>query len=570
MKFTKMLLLILTIAMLACILVACGGTTDETTDDGTTTSSAPDWTGYDELIAQIKSETDFVAREALMHQAEDMLMATGAIMPLYYYNDIYMMKDGIEGYYDMPNGYKYFMYTTYGDADTLRINLASEPDRLDPALNSSVDGAILAANSFMGLYTYAADGSFAADAAESYEVSDDGLVWTFTLKEGLKFSDGSDITVDDVVYSWKRAADPNTAADYAYMYSGIAGYDTGDLQVANVDGKFQVTLIAPCAYFLDLCAFPAFYIVPQASIEAAEGYMDADGNILDAGAWATEAGFVSSGAYMLESWNHNESMVYVKNPNYWNADNVTMDRLEFMLSDDDTAILAAYNAGDLDFIDTVPTDEIASLLDNPEFYIADQLGTYYVCFNVNSDLFAGMTVEQAADMRLGLSYLIDRQYIIDTVGQTGQLIATSYIPAGMADGHGGIFKTNDEDYTFPVGDGYFESTVDVAKAIELLTAAGFVFDENGMLSADTPISFEYLTNNTTGHVAIAECIQQDLAAIGVDMTIKTVDWDVFLNERKAGNFGIARNGWIADFNDPINMLEMWTTESGNNDCQFGK
>jgi len=568
MKFTKMLLLMLAIAMLACVLVACTGT-DEGPDEGTA-SAAPDWAAYDDLLAQIKSSTDFVAREALMHEAEDILMATGAVMPLYYYNDIYMMKDGIEGFYQTVNQTKYFMYTTYGDATTLRINLASEPDRLDPHLNSSVDGAALAANSFIGLYKLGADSIPIPDAAESYEISEDGLVWTFTLKEGLKFSDGSDITVDDVVYSWKRAADPNTAADYSYMYSSIAGFAEGDLQVANVDGKFQVTVIAPCAYFLDLCAFPTFYIVQQEAVESAEGYMDADGNLIDAGAWATDAGFVSSGAYMLESWTHNESMVYVKNPNYWDAANVTMDRLEFMLSADEPAIYAAYNAGNLDFIDTVPTDEIAALLDNPEFYIADVLGTYYVCFNVNSDLFAGMTVEQAANMRLGLSYLVDRQYIIDTVGQTGQQIATSFIPAGMLDGHDGVFKTNDADYTYPTGDGYFDGSVDVAKAIELLESAGFVFDENGMLSADTPLSFEYLTNQTTGHVAIAECIQQDLAAVGIDMSIKTVDWDVFLNERKAGNFGIARNGWIADFNDPINMLEMWGSDSGNNDCQFGK
>jgi ABC-type oligopeptide transport system substrate-binding subunit len=97
-----------------------------------------------------------------------------------------------------------------------------------------------------------------------------------------------------------------------------------------------------------------------------------------------------------------------------------------------------------------------------------------------------------------------------------------------------------------------------------------IVDANNMLSASTPIAFEYLTNNTSGHIAIAECLQQDFAQIGINMTIKSIDWAVFLNERKEGNFGIARNGWIADFNDPINMLEMWTTVSGNNDAQFGR
>ena len=274
---------------------------------------------------------------------------------------------------------------------------------------------------------------------------------------------------------------------------------------------------------------------------------------------------------MLTEWTHDVSMVYEKNPNYWDAANVKIERLEFMLSADDTAIFAAYNAGDLDFADTVPTDEISNLLTNDEFYIADQLGTYYIGFNVKSNLFAGKSVEQANAMRRAFSLLIDREYICETVGQTGQKPATSFLPLGMADGHGGEFKSNDNAYTFPNADalGYYPVDPDVAEAISLLESAGFVF-EDGKLSASTPISFEYLTNDGTGHIAVAECVQQDLAQVGIDMTIRTCDWNTFLDERKAGNYDIARNGWIADFNDPINMLEMWTTESGNNDCQFGK
>ena len=238
----------------------------------------------------------------------------------------------------------------------------------------------------------------------------------------------------------------------------------------------------------------------------------------------------------------------------------------------DTAIYAAYQAGDVDFIDSVPTDEIQNLKDSEEFHIIDNLGTYYVCFNVKSPLFDGKTVEQAAAMRLAFSKLVDRDYIIETVGQCEQKPANAFIPEGMADGNGGVFKANDDAYTYPDAEnvGYYAYAVDVEGAIELLKQAGFEFDDNGMLSASTPISFEYLTHESSGHVAIAECIQQDLAAVGITMTIRTCDWNVFLDDRKAGNYDIARNGWIADFNDPINMLEMWTTDSGNNDCQFGR
>ena len=537
--------------------------------------SEPDWAAYDELIAQIKASTDFVEREALMHQAEDMLMETNCIVPLYYYNDIYMQKPTVEGVYSNLFGMKFFMYATNGDSTTLRINLASEPDKLDPALNSTVDGGCLASNSFAGLYTYDAEGQLVPNLAEGYEVSEDGLTYTFTLKDGLLWSDGTPLTAADFEYSWKRAASTETAADYSYLFNGIAGYPDELNVTASEDGKtLTVVLTAPCAYMLDLMAFPTFFPVPKTSVEAASGYLDEEGNVLNPGAWATEAGFVSNGAYTLTNWVHGESMTYTKNPNYWDADNVKIETLEFMLSADDTAIYAAYQAGDLDFADTVPTDEIATLMaeENPEFYIVDNLGTYYINFNVKSDLFAGKTVEQANAMRKAFSILIDREYIVETVGQTGQKIANTFIPEGMADGHGGIFKANDDAYTYPDAEsvGYFPTTVQTEAAIELLKSAGYEFDENGMLSAETPITFEFSTNDGSGNTAIAECIQQDLAMVGINMTIRTSDWNVFLNDRKAGNYDLARNGWICDFNDPINMLEMWTTDSGNNDCQFGK
>ena len=526
--------------------------------------SEPDWTAYDALIAEIKTTTDFEKRAELMHQAEDILMDTGAIVPVYYYNDVYMAKEGLTGFYSNPYGTKFFMYSDFGDKTTLRLQLASEPDKLDPALNSSVDGACLAANSFGGLYTYDAEGNYAPNFATGYTVSEDGLTYVFTIREGLKWSDGTPLTAKDFEYSWKRAAAEETAADYSYMFDGIAGYPDQLQATASEDGTpFTVVLKAPCAYMLDLAAFPTFFPVQQACVEAGA---TAD----NPGAWALEAGFVSSGAYTLESWVHDVSMVYVKNPYYWDAENVKIERLEFMLSDDDTAVFAAYESGDLDFTDSVPTDRINSLLDNPEFHIVDELGTYYVIFNVKSDLFAGKTVEQAANMRKALGLLIDRQYIIDTVGQTGQKIATSFLPAGMADGNGKVFK-DAANWNYPNGeDGYFAEEPDVEKAIELLKTAGYEFDANGMLSASTPISFEYLTNTSSGHIAIAECMKEDFAVIGINMTVRNIDWGVFLNERKEGNYDIARNGWIADFNDPINMLEMWTTVSGNNDAQFGR
>ena len=503
------------------------------------------------------------------------------------------------------------------DTSTLYINLASEPDRLDPALNSTVDGAVLAVNSFVGLLTYDENGQLAPGVAESYDVSEDGMTYTFHLRQS-KWSDGTDLTAKDFVYSWNRAANPMTASDYSYLFDGLIAkneaaeemvanpeYDAAAAEAAAASGEeystpaevysdaalaeqeannilvgveatadytLTVTLVSPCPYFLSLCAFPTFFPVPQASVEAA----NTDGT--NPGAWALEAGFVSNGPYTCTAWNHDESMTYTKNPNYYDADSVSIETLQFMLSADDTAIYNAYMAGNLDFIDTIPNEQIPKHNGtDPEFYIATNIGTYYVGFNVNSKLFEGKTPEQANAMREAINLLIDRQYIVDTIGQTGQELANTFVPAGMSDSNGAEFRQNTDSYTYPDAEavGYFDPTEDAYEenlqtAISLLESAGYEFDDNGMLSSETPLSFTYLVNEGAGNEDIGAAIQQDMAAVGITVNVETQSWNVFLNERKAGNYDVCRQGWLADFDDPINMLEMWTTESGNNDAQFGR
>ena len=293
---------------------------------------------------------------------------------------------------------------------------------------------------------------------------------------------------------------------------------------ATDDYTLEIQLNSPCAYFLDLLAFPTYLPVYEPEVEAA----NPDGTT--PGAWAQEAGFTSNGAFTLTSWTHNESMVYEKNPNFYRADDVKLEKLEFMLSADDTAIYAAYNSGDLDFADTVPTDEVGSLLDNPEFNIIDTLGTYYVGLNVNSDLFDGLTATQASEMREALSLLIDRQYIVDTVGQTGQVPADTFIPDGMADGNGGVFEADDF--------GYYDATTTGASmvddAVALLEDCGYTFesDGNGGYTISPALSVTYLTNSGTGHEAIAQCIQQDWGLVGIEVNVEVEDWNVFLEDRK--------------------------------------
>lgn len=580
----KLLCTLLSVAMVASLTAGCGsneGSNDATTDTnvGDTVAddtaevpetSAPEWSGYDERIAAIRTEMDLEKREALMHEAEDELMATWAVVPLYFYNDVYLQKTDVEGIYSNAYGFKYFSYAKTPNNE-LALQVASEPDKLDPALNSSVDGACLAIAAFSGLYAYDENGQVVPELAEGYEMSEDGMTYTFTLRDGLKWSDGEVLDANDVVYSWNRLADPNTAADYSYLTDIIAKNDDGTLQIsASEDGKtFTAQLTAPCAYFLDLCAFPAFYPVPEQSVTTADG---ADTN---PGAWALEAGFVTSGPMKLVEWKHNESMTYEPNENYWAADRVSLTKMTFMLSADDAAIYSAFEDGSIQFADTIATDMMATVKGTPEYHQIDELGTYYCGFNVNSEIFDGLTVEQAANMRKAFSLLIDREYIVEAIGQANQQPANTFIPAGMADGNGGEFRQNDDAYTYPVEEetGYYTvaySEEKVEEARELLKTCGYEFDDAGMLSADTPLDLVYLTNDSEGNVNIGEAMQQDFAVIGINMTVETREWSVFLNERKEGKFDFCREGWLADYNDPINMLEMWETESGNNDMQFGR
>ena len=227
---------------------------------------------YDVLISAIKSCTDNDNRYAMMHIAEDMLMDTGCIVPLYFYTDIYMLDDSVHGFFSNPLGYKYFYKCDVdGKTDSINVCIASEPEVLDPALNSAVDGATLDSHLFAGLAKWdtSADGKLeiVADCAESLPegvVNEDGTVtYTYTLRDGLKWSDGQDLKASDFAFAWKRAASEELGADYGYMFENVKGYPN-DLAVEATDDKtIVVTLNNAVAYWNELLAFPAYFPVRE-------------------------------------------------------------------------------------------------------------------------------------------------------------------------------------------------------------------------------------------------------------------------------------------------------------------
>ena len=468
------------------------------------------------------------------------------------------------------------MFAASAEAKTsISVCLSSEPDTLDPALNSAVDGATMIAHLFAGLANWAQDenGNLVIVAECATELTapvanEDGTVtYTYTLKDGLTWSDGKALTAGDFEYAWKRAASTALGADYGYMFEIVKGYPD-DLAVEATDDKtLVVTLNNSVAYWNELLAFPTYLPVRE----------DVVGNE----AWATDPStYVSNGAYTMSDWAHNSKITLTKNPNYWNADAVTMDVIECYLSDDANNMLANFEKGDWQLIDDVPTAEIANLkVKYPtEFVIAGQIGTYYVNWNVNQNLLpadstlTGVEAEQAnAEIRKALSLLLDRNYIVEEIGQAGQVPASSFVAMGLTDADGSEFYKNcnqSADYL-----GYYNVSVDAfednyAAAIETLKKY-YAFDEDTYTFTNAP-SMEYLYNTSEGHKAIGEYIQSALAGVGINMTLVNQEWNTFLNTRKNGDYFVARNGWLADYNDPICFLDMWVSGSGNNDVQFGK
>lgn len=426
--------------------------------------------------------------------------------------------------------------------DTLPVNVGSDPDTIDPALNSAVDGATLIIHAFEGLYTLDKDGVPVPAQAESVDISDDGTVYTFHLRDGIKWSDGKPVTASDFVYAWNRAVNPDTGADYEYMFEVIEGYEEKNLNVTAPDDKtLVVKLKNRVPYFLELTAFPTFYPVRKDIVEQ------------HGDAWATKPEtYIGNGPYKIVEWVPGSHITMAKNENYWNYKELGMPKIKFVLMKDPASQLTAFKQGEILFTDDMPNEEIDAWRDKPEFHLQGQLGTYYVSFNTQREYLNNPKV------RMALILAIDREYICKEIGKAGQVPAGAFVPIGLSDADPKKeFREVGGDYYDP-----YDYEGNLEKAKQLLAEAGY---PNGQ---GLP-TFEYLYNpESAAHQAIGEALQDMWAKIGVKINLVSQEWATFLNTRKNGDYDIARNGWLADYNDPISFLDMWITGSGNNDAQW--
>lgn len=432
----------------------------------------------------------------------------------------------------------------------LSVQIGPNPETLDPALNSAVDGGNMILHTFECLLTIDEEGKLAPGQAESWETSEDGLTWTFHLRDGLKWSDGSDLTANDFVYSWQRVCDPNTAAPYAEtVLSMVEGYEeaiAGDitkLNVVAVDEKtLEVHLSSACSYFGSLAAFATLSPVQQATIEA------------NGDAWAVDAStYISNGSFYISEWVPGSYIMCTKNPNYWNADAVKLDAIKFNLIEDANASYSAYQTGEILFIKDVPTEEIPSLEGNPEFYVDPIIGTYYLSLNTQREPF------NDANVRKALSLAIDRDYVANTLMQGTYSPAPNFMGPGWIDTDGSQFmdKANGGQPYIDINN--HEANVEEAKA--LLAEAGYP-DGEGFPA------ITYSTNDAGYHKVVAEYLQQAWAELGITLDVDIVEWASFTPMRRNGDYDASRNGWVGDYADPSNMLDLLYSTNGNNDGKF--
>ena len=425
-------------------------------------------------------------------------------------------------------------------AQKTSYNAGAEPKTLDPAISIGVPESHIQTALFEGLTRIGEGEKVIPGIAESWTPNADGTVITFKLRDA-KWSNGDAITAEDFKYSWLRALAPETASEYSYQLYYVKGAEdynskkgTADtVGIKVIDPKtLEVTLAAPTPYFIALTAFHTLYPVNKKAVEANKE-------------WSLKAEtFVSDGPFKMQEWKHNDQVVVVKNENYWDAKNVKMTEVTFKLLEDNKAALTAFESGQIDGTENIPTEDIERLKTSKVLKVAPYIGTYFYRFNVTKKPF------DDAKVRKALTMAINRQTLIDKVVKGGQIPAFGFTPPGMVDVEAGKdFRT--------VGGNYFKEDIAAAKA--LLAEAGYPDGKNW------PKDVTILYNTSSNHKLIAEAIQNMWKTnLGIDIQLRNEEWAVYLESQKKINYNISRTGWIGDYSDAMTFMDMFVTGGGNN------
>ncbi|QVK18740.1 peptide ABC transporter substrate-binding protein [Mycoplasmatota bacterium] len=441
----------------------------------------------------------------------------------------------------------------------LAYNLGTDSETWDPGFNSASDGGHIVNHLFEGLYRATPTGQELA-GAESVTISPDNLTYTYTLHDDHYWSNGEPVTAHDYVYGWLRVIDHDNPSDYAYiMYPFIVGgteyfEGTGSAEDVGIkaidDTTLQITLAQPIPFFEELLSFYTYMPIYDTGSELEDG-------------WEKDGSAISNGPFKMVEYVIGSHVLVEKNEHYWNKDNINIDGIKFLIIDDATTALNAYDAGEVQVLDAVPMDRIADLLENDLNYeIQPDIATYFYVINMD-DLYIGTPAgENGHKIRLALSKAIDRQSIVENVTRGGQIPAVSFVPPTLSYSDGS-----------PCGEDIYgiEATATQAlidEANQLLDEAGYDTPEKRAILGSR-ITLGFNQTATDGHRDVASAVQQMWKEnLGIEVKLEQQEWAVFQESRRLGQFQMARHGWGGDYPDPNTMLDLFTSYSGTNDAQW--
>ncbi|MHA0855833.1 peptide ABC transporter substrate-binding protein [Paenibacillus sp. CMAA1364] len=434
----------------------------------------------------------------------------------------------------------------------LRINMSAEPPTFDPGQAQDSQANTALKLMYEGLVRMDESGKEIPAAAESWEISPDGLQYKFNIRKDAVWSNGDPVTANDFVFGWQRVLDPATtpAPPYAYQLDYIKNAtkynkkeitDFAEVGIKATDEyTLEITLENPTPYFLGLTSFYTYFPVHS--------------SVKDNATWATDYNsMITNGAFNLTNWTTGQKLEFTKNEKYWDNKNIKLSKIEASLVESGDSELSSYKSGQLHYAGApngeIPSDAIPSLKkDLPnEFNIKGTASTYYYQFNNTAKPFDNVKIRKAFAMA------VNRQSIVEQVTLGGQLPAFGFVPPGI--------KGSEDEFRNEFKDGYFTEDIEAAKK---LLAEGMAEEGYTTLPEITVIY-----NSSESHkkiaLAIADMWNNNL---GVAVKTENLEWGVFLETRQNLNYQVARAGWSSDYNDPMNFIDLWTTGGGNNDTGF--
>ncbi|WP_066505638.1 peptide ABC transporter substrate-binding protein [Abyssisolibacter fermentans] len=435
------------------------------------------------------------------------------------------------------------------DEQILRVNWAAEPPGLDPQTTTAALSIEIIRATMEGLVRPDQKGFIkkGSGLAEDWEMSEDGINYKFTLRDA-KWSDGTDITSEDIKYSWLRALAPETAAEYAAMLYHIKGAEEynknegsrEDVAIKTPDPKtIEVELVRPTAQFLELTSFATLVPVQKAAVEKFGNDYAADAEKI-----------VYSGPFIIKEWTHDQKLTLEKNPNYWDAENVKIQTIEGdMILDSNTAV-NLYDTGGLDTI-VVPMEFVDKYGDTDEYKIVPDSTTWYLQYNLTNNIMKNYNI------RAAFARALDSESFVNNVLNGVGMVANGLTPPGMP---------GKDDKTFDAVRTSKSLTFDKAAAAKHLEDG---LNELGITKEQLQNEVTFLAGDSSAWKLMTEAFQQMWREnLGLDIVVENVSYAIRLDRYNKKDYTLSLAGWGADYNDPMTFMDLFITNGGNNDAYY--